>query len=129
MSMEVDTGAAISILSQKLQECLLPDAVLKKSYLQMKTYMGEPMSVLDYLEVQAKYGEQEKDLHLFIVSGDGPTLLGRSWLGYFPLDWAKIERITTRDLLHILNTLITNHAAVFEDKRGTISPFEAELHI
>jgi hypothetical protein len=95
----------------------------------MKTYTGEPMSVLGYLEVQAKYGEQEKDLHLFVVSGNGPSLLGRNWLVHFRLDWAKIARISTADPPHSLNTLTTKHVPVFEDKLGTITPFKAKLHI
>jgi predicted aspartyl protease len=33
LSMEIDTGAAVSIISQELQNRVFPDAVLKKSYL------------------------------------------------------------------------------------------------
>ena len=39
-------------------------------------YTEELMSVIGYMEVQARYRKQEEALHLFVVSGNGPTLLG-----------------------------------------------------
>jgi hypothetical protein len=77
-SMEIDNSTAVSIISQKLQKHLFLEAVLKRSDLQMKTYTEEPMSVLGHLQVQTKYGEQEKDLRSFVVSGNGPSLLRRT---------------------------------------------------
>ena len=95
----------------------------------MKTYTGEIMSVLGYMEVQAQYGKQEEALHLFVVTGNDPPLLGRSWLTHFRLDWATISKIATGKSPRSLNSLITEHAAVFTEELGTISPFKAKLHI
>ena len=106
LSMEIDTGAAVSIISEESKNRLFPDAVLKKSYLRMQTYTGQRMTVQGYLEVEVRYGEQKKNLHLFVVTGTGPSLLGRSWLTHIRLDWATIAKLATESVTPSLK--ITN---------------------
>ena len=54
--------------------------MLRQSDLLLKTYTGEPLPVIGELNVQVRYEEQENDLALTVVAGDGPSLLGRDWL-------------------------------------------------
>ena len=60
--MEVDTGAAVSLMSKEMQSRLFPAAVLKKSSIRLNTYTS-----------QSYCGSHE----LVIVSGKGSTLFGR----------------------------------------------------
>ena len=106
--MEVDTGAAVSLMSQVTQEKVFPRATLHKY---LRTYTGEPMEVVGELQVTAAYGEQQKKLPLYIVPGNGPTLLGREWLQYLKLDWKQIATVTQEQLL-------SKHQQVFEDTLG-----------
>jgi len=41
-------------------------------------------------DVDVQYGDQNKQLPLTIVEGNGPSLLGRDWLRHIRLDWAKL---------------------------------------
>ena len=55
--MEVDTGAAVSLMSQVTQEKVFPWATLHKSPIHLRTYTGEPMEVVGELQVIAAYGK------------------------------------------------------------------------
>ena len=41
--------------------------------------------------VDVKYGKQHKQLPLYMVKGDGPSLLGRNWLTEINLIWKSLK--------------------------------------
>ena len=91
LTMEVDTGAGLSLISETTLKQVMPEVLanLQESSVHMKTYSGEPLKVLGKLHVAVEYGEQHAQLPLY--AGDGPTLLGRQWLGGpIRLDWKTI---------------------------------------
>ena len=73
LSMELDTGAAVSITSDATTKALFPGQKLHKSKLVLKTYTKEPMQVIGNLHVRVQYGTQEEKLVLVVVGGNGPT--------------------------------------------------------
>ena len=81
LTMEVDTGAAVSIISEQAQKRFLPKKTLRRSSIRLRTYM-EIMPVLGEMTVEVAYQENTHSLTLYVVQGNGPTLLGRSWLQY-----------------------------------------------
>lgn len=129
LRMEIDTGAAVSIISENLQKELFPDAVLHTSRMELKTYTGERMGVVGEWDVQVQYQQQSKTLPLIVVTGDGPSLLGRNWLKHLRLDWEKIGKIAAGQTPESLESLIAEHAAIFKDELGTIQPFKAKLQV
>ena len=75
-TMEVDTGANLSIMSEKTYDRLwTPDArpPLRPSSARLSTYTGEKISVLGVITVHAAYQHQQHQLHLLIVPGSGPS--------------------------------------------------------
>ena len=46
LSMEIDTGAAVSIMSEPTQRNLFPTVTLQPARIKLRTYAGEPMPVL-----------------------------------------------------------------------------------
>ena len=64
LRMEIDTGAAVSIISEQQQKELFPDAALHTSRLELKTYTGERMAVVGEWDVQVQYCQQSKTLLL-----------------------------------------------------------------
>ena len=58
LTMEVDTGAAVSIISETTRRVLLPTLPLRKSDLVLKTYTDERMLVVATLNVKVQYGDQ-----------------------------------------------------------------------
>ena len=128
LSMEVDTGAALSVISEATKKSLYPDLPVHRSNVILKTYTDEPMQVIGNLHVKVRYGRQEAKLVLVVVAGDGPSLFGRNWLKYIRLDWTKITAIRTVRLKS-LNALMQQHSAIFSDTLGTVEPFRATLHV
>ena len=74
--MELDTGAAVSIISETTRKEMFPNSTLHKSKLTLKTYTDEPMQITGQLNVHVQYGSQSAPLVLVVVAGNGPSLLG-----------------------------------------------------
>lgn len=85
--MEVNTGAAVTILSEKIKDCLFLNIAIQQSNMKLSTYTGEGLPVLGKMPVQVKYWDQHYSLTLIVVSGTGSCLLGRNWLKHIQLDW------------------------------------------
>ena len=80
--MEVDTGAAVSVISEATRTKLFPHLKLHKSKVVLKTYKDEPIQVKGQLNVHVSYKGQTSPLKLAVVNGAGPNLFGRNWLKY-----------------------------------------------
>ena len=74
--MEVDTGAAVSLMAKNTQRKLFPEAVLEPSQVWLSTYSAEALRVVGAMKVQVHYDSYVGQHLLYVVSGDGPTLLG-----------------------------------------------------
>ena len=59
--MELDTGAAITIMSEDKYKELFPGATLENSPVKLKTYTGEKLKVQGNLPVKAQYQDQVED--------------------------------------------------------------------
>ena len=129
LNMEVDTGAAVSILSEKTFRKIFPNAVLKPAAVTLRTYTGQRMSVVGQLTVLVKYQSQSHSLPLLIVAGDGPSLFGRDWLRHITLDWKTIG-LASMDQPNVqLNSLLQAYDDVFADEHGEMRHFKADLKL
>ena len=50
-------------------------------------YTGEEIPVRGIITVSVQHGQQQHELSLLVVSGEGHSLLGRDWLAKLPHDW------------------------------------------
>ena len=80
LEMELDTGAAITIISEVKYKEHFSETKLRESSTLLKTYSGERLKVVGEIEVNVEYENQSAKLILTVVAGDGPSLLGRNWL-------------------------------------------------
>ena len=94
LTMELDTGAAVTIVSQKLYNDLLSHLPLEKSQVLLKTYSGEQWPVAGEVDVRVQYEQQTQDLTLTVVVGERPCLLGRNWLQHLRLNWRDIKGVS-----------------------------------
>ncbi len=58
-TMELDTGAAVSLISKKTYQSLWSNKTLEKSTTKLKTYSGESIGVCGYLQVKVDYEDQQ----------------------------------------------------------------------
>ena len=130
LPMEVDTGAALSIISERTWKKNFPGITLKKADVVLKTYTNERMTVMGELLVQVAYKQQCEHLPIVVVAGDGPSLLGRNWLKHIRLDWNSICTVARADAEEgSLKSLLREHEEVFKDELGTVRSLLATLHV
>ena len=81
--MELDTGASVTVISKatldKLQETT-PTLQVQPTNAKLRTYSGEEIPVVGQVTVKVQHWEQEEQLSLVVVAGEGPSLLSR--IGY-----------------------------------------------
>ena len=65
----------------------MKDAPLFLSYVTLRMYTGEAVSVLGKLMVKVDKDKVTITLPLLVFKGDSTTLLGRDWLLKLKLDW------------------------------------------
>ena len=116
--MEIDTGAAVSLISQELKDSMFPNVQLRKSSLVLRTYTAEPISVVGEIEVEVQYGKYTGCHRLQVVGNRGPPLLGRDWLKRIRLDWANIRSLTAVTVSPAVEALLTQYAGVFQPGLG-----------
>ena len=121
VTMEVDTGAAVSLVSEETKQRLFPSMALWKSSVRLQTYTAEQMVVRGELQVEVGYGTQSKTLTLIVVAGNGPSLLDRSWLKHLHLDWQRIASVTRQPKSPPqLTSLLERYEDLFREELGTV---------
>ena len=123
--MEVDTGASVSIMSEIMYHKLWPRRSLGTSLIRLQTYSKEPIAVVGSTEVQVAYEGQIAKLPLVVVKGEGPTLLGRNWLGKMRLNWSKIHYASGPGL----HDLLSKYGVIFQEGLGTFQDYEVSIEV
>ena len=72
------------------------------------------MPVLGQLHVDVCYQGQSAQLILYVVPGNGLTLMGRNWLKHIRIDWHRIATICNKPIG--LNDLLDKQKALFKDE-------------
>ena len=126
--MELDTGAAMTIMSETQFKELLPGVELRESNVLLKTYSGERLPVKGESVVRVQHNGQSQELVLTIVAGQGPSLLGRDWLKHLRLDWKEVHALSKHEE-GSLEYLLDKYAELFSEELGTIKTFCAELNV
>ena len=72
--MELDTGAAVSLISTATSDKLFPDVPLLNTPNALTTYTGERIKVAGKMKVKVRYGDNIYDLHIHVVQGNGPEV-------------------------------------------------------
>ena len=129
LKMEVDTGAVLSVISQRDWNALFPTVKLKPTRAVLRTYTGQHMKVLGEISVRVQYCHQTVEaLPLVMVREDGPCLLGRNWLACLQLDW---KSLTPSAINHVgsgvSSELLEKYQEVFTNELGTIKGHTAKL--
>ena len=67
LTMELNTGAALSIISDETRKAVFPEVKLRPSDLVLKRYTNESMQVMGTLNVRGQYEDQLKKLVLVVI--------------------------------------------------------------
>ncbi len=124
--MEVDTGASVSVISTTTQAKYFPKGILDKTSAILTAYTGDQIPVVGVMKVEVSYGEQRAKLSLYVVEGQGPSLMGRDWIRSIRLDWRSIGMAS---LSSKTEALLERYVEVFEEGLGPMNTFEASLSV
>ncbi len=128
MVMEVDTGAAVSVISEETFKSVWPESppVVEPTRIKLRTYSGHSLQILGNITVLVEYQGQQESLPLLVVKGSGATLLGRNWLNKIRLDWQNIGRLDDR---LTLQRILQKYSDVFRDELGAIKGVTAKIEV
>ncbi len=129
LDMELDTGAACSVISEELYNRKFHDVPLQTGP-RLHTYGGREIPTIGQLEVPVTYKSQEATLTLVVARGAGPALLGRNWLSQLKLDWTELYTVNTLEVpTPGLQQLLDKYQSLFEPGMSTIKGFKAHIRI
>uniref|UniRef100_A0A8C5PIS1 Gypsy retrotransposon integrase-like protein 1 n=1 Tax=Leptobrachium leishanense TaxID=445787 RepID=A0A8C5PIS1_9ANUR len=80
LKMDVDTGPAVSVITQKQWKQLQIHATVRPTPIKLQTYSMQVLHPLGCAKVKVSYKGQAKRLPLYILRNGGPPLFGRDWI-------------------------------------------------
>lgn len=128
LEMELDTGAAISVIS----ECTFKSSGLQESVvishtdIALRTYLGKELPILGTTDIEVTYESQKMTLPLVIVKGEGASLFGRNWIEHIQLNWSSINSVNTE---RNVEEIIDQHPGLFRTELGTLKGVEAKIFV
>ena len=123
VTMEVDTGSAVSIISEAEYNTLFKNLPLQPSKLQLRTYSGKQLPLLGELQLLQS---QEAQLLLIVAKGDRPVLLGQNWLQTLRLDWSNIFKVTQENAVE---GITSRYNTLFDSGYGHLKQFKALIKL
>lgn len=121
--MEVDTGASVSVISEKTLKHIRKGEnllYLQQTGAKLRTYTNEDIPVKGKVETFVQYKSQTKHLPIIVVNGNGPSLLGQ-----IKLDWCEIKLVKTDKLSNLLD----KYEEVFQEGLGTVKGTTANIYV
>ncbi|KAL6468201.1 hypothetical protein MHYP_G00238780 [Metynnis hypsauchen] len=125
VKMEVDTGAAVSVISEGLYQRRFKSVKLSPANCVLKTYSQESLKLMGKFTAKVKCKDVIKKLELLVVKGRGPALMGRDWISQLHLGWSKVNRVAPETV----DSVCARHAALFKPGLGKLKGIEAKLQV
>ncbi|EEC02740.1 hypothetical protein IscW_ISCW002096, partial [Ixodes scapularis] len=128
---ELDTRAAVSVMSET--ECAkhFPHASIRKANVKLVTCIGTPVAIKEIVDVEVHYHDQCFHFPLVIAKkSEGarmPTLFGRDWLSKIKIRWHEVVQV--KALAAEMIPLTEKYRHVFEPAYGKIRGFKASIRM
>ena len=129
IKMELDTGAAVSVITQRTYQKIAQQnriQPLQHSDLKLKSYSGETIPVLGCVPVVVRHRQQECELFVHVVDGEGPDLMGRDWLRDLKVTFGKIHALADSTAVQ---EVLEKHSKLFCNELGCLQGMEVKLNV
>ena len=138
---EIDTGSNLSIIPESIFSKAFPTAKLRTSDKIMRTYTNDVIKTCGMMTCTVKIHGQRRRLPVYVTKGGNNPLFGRSWIRALKLNWAEVKAIhdastinndvtaTRRTADAQINTILKQHAAVFEKGFGQLKNTNARFYL
>lgn len=125
VKMEVDTGAAVSVISERLYLRRFHKVKLSPASCVLKTYSKESLKLRGKITVKVKCKDETHLLDLMVVKGNGPSLMGRDWISQLNLNWFHVHKLVGETV----EQLCDRYSSVFQSELGMLKGIKAKLHV
>lgn len=138
ISFEIDTGAAVSVISELFYKEHFQHIKLNPTNLVLNSYTHEKIMPLGYLSVDVKYQGLTQQLPLYVIPNGSNPLLGRDWIKYLKLLISVTDKntmsfvsnshcLSNSSVSDIVSDLFKEYSNVFTDKIGEYTGEPARL--
>ena len=134
LTMELDTGAGVSRVSEKTWVEEFGKHELSSIDLSLEGYPNRPLRVLGECYVDVEVHGKEAMLPFIVVEGDGIPLFGWNWLQSLKLNWMEIAKINSVTKNHFenkreLENLLAEYQEIFGTDLGKCKGVKAHLYV
>ena len=127
--MELDTGAAVSIISIDHFR-RIPGAVLLPCETTLTTYTGGRVRVVVEAKVYVKINNYCGTLPVIVIDSTNVSLFGRDWLAEVPLNWVNIAKSIKNVSCYCgseLSSILNDYKEVLQEKLGFLRELRLKL--
>ncbi|XP_037574330.1 uncharacterized protein K02A2.6-like [Dermacentor silvarum] len=128
ISLELDTGASVSVMAGKLLKRTFPDVSVEASGVMLRSYCGQLAQVQGQAQVSVRFGEREATLPLYLTKRSSPTLLGHYWIHALGVRLPAYQEA----ILHVVKdvpSLLTDFKSLFRPGVGTFAGTTASIYV
>eukprot|EP00117_Sycon_ciliatum_P048584 scpid24912/ scgid3571/ Uncharacterized protein K02A2.6 len=126
-TMEVDTGAEVSILPESVWKEKFSHISLEQSSASLHAYGGHPLVVKGECTVSVCHESHSFKDRIIVVGGSSQPLFGRNWMSHIVVDWLDFRTAQANALS--LNDILAQFPSVFQEGLGTIKGHTATIHL
>ncbi|XP_063830254.1 uncharacterized protein K02A2.6-like [Ostrinia nubilalis] len=134
--MEVDTGSAISCISEITYHKYFKINPIEPCKTILKFYDGSKIKPLGTIKPQVKYNNVCKRLELFVIKGGTTSLLGRYWLSELNISIPPFHKyqVSNNNCIkdsnnNSLSSLLDRYKELFEEGLGRFTGCKATLRV
>ncbi|CAH0730435.1 unnamed protein product, partial [Brenthis ino] len=121
---EIDTGAAISVISQYIKNKYFNDSEMYKCNLKLKSYVNDLITPLGFINVDIAYDKKKMKAKLYVIENGGPSLIGRDLLKKLNIKTLNINSLSCEN---IKDKLVSKFPEVFSSELGTYKGEQVNL--
>lgn len=129
---KIDSGSAVTVISELDLKQYFPNTVVQKTNLQLISYCGSIIQSKGFITVNVKFKNIQKKLNIYIVKGHRKPLLGREWLRQlsnerdFLICSATVNMVSTTSQSE-LHTLLDKYKKLSPPEFSAIKDIQAKL--
>lgn len=127
ISMELDTGASVSVMAGKAFKRTFPDVPVEALGVMLRSYSGQLTQVDGQAQVSVRLGNREATLPLHLTKGPSLTLLGRNWIQALGVRLPEYQEAVCA--VEDIPSLLTKFKALFQPGVGTFTGTAASIHV
>ncbi|XP_003241242.1 uncharacterized protein K02A2.6-like [Acyrthosiphon pisum] len=131
IQMEIDSGAAASVITEQFFYDRLSNCKLKHTYKKLNFFDGTSIQPVGQFTAKVEFNNQVVDCEFIVVKSTGNPypLCGRNLLSKLGISWVQLNSIQDNKKARDLNELLIEYKDLFSGKLGEYAHMEVHLEL